>query len=171
MESIIIKLLKQHYRKRTDVIRLFKYMSGSGRKKQNILYSRGKGCSSKAEKAASQFFRIQEAHGKTSGRLCYHLVVSLPLSLRDDWIDIQISNSIAEYIFEELGFQTFFCIRKAESEKECVHTHYAINALNYTTGKKMHMNKKEYFDFQNRITEIIMDVLRFNGWGNCLTFC
>ena len=164
MESIIIKFMKTGYKKTTDIENLCKYISGKGRKEQNIIYLRGTGCSSDPDKAAAQFIKVQEWCKKNKGRLCYHLVVSFPLSMRDDWISTHISDCIGDYIFEELGFQTIFSIHKPDKDYGCIHTHYLINAVNYINRKKLHMNKKELGDFKRQLLVILNNVLSLNGW-------
>ena len=76
-----------------------------------------------------------------------------------------IAREFSAYLFS-LGFQSIYAIHFDYGKR--VHIHFAINAINFLDGKKIHVNRKDFGDLEDRLfnyfysmAEIVADK---RGW-------
>lgn len=151
MGSVVVKLLDEHYQMESDMEGLLKYIAAEGNNGRGeiLLKSRGKGVSSKPVKAARQMQAVQRAYGKEGKRRMYHLVVSYPKDMKKKAVILRAAEEIADMLFE--NYQVFYGIH---TSTENWHIHYAVNAVNYNTGKKWHQSKKELGEMKEKICRL-----------------
>lgn len=154
MESIIIKRVGKTYERDGDIRRLLCYIAGEcNSKNERTHYCRGEGVSYKPEEAAEQMIYIQKSHKKVARkkakrkcRRIYHYIVSFPPSMDDANGVLQAAVGIAGIFSEE--YQVYYGVHE---DKECLHIHFAINAVSYMSGKKWHMSMNQLEEMENEI--------------------
>lgn len=152
MENVTVMVLNKHYESKKDMTQAIKYMAAEGRNmgKEKLLGCRGRGVSSKPEKAAFQMTAVQEAYARAGKRRMYHMIVSFPENVRDADAIQQAADAIANMLFEK--YQVFYGIH---SSTDNWHIHFAINAVSYLNGEKWHKNKNEFKEMKGRIYQLI----------------
>ena len=151
MGAVIVKMKDEHYETENDMKNLLQYIAaeGSNRQTETLLKSRGKGVSPKPVKAARQMQAVQRIYGKESRRRMYHLVVSFLEGMKKKAAILRAAEEIADLLFE--NYQVFYGIH---TSTENWHIHYAVNAVNYNTGKKWHQSKKEFGEMKEKICRL-----------------
>ena len=98
------------------------------------------------EPVIQSFRDVQKAYGITSGRRMAHEVFSFS---NEDFVEygcdynrvILLANEMCSYYFNQ-GFQVVYAIHHELGK--FVHIHFAINAVNYKTGRKYHLDRNGY---------------------------
>ena len=91
MENIIIKFVKEPYRRDKDIQNLLCYIAGEcDSKEEHTRYCCGEGVPLAPGKAARRMISVQKSfgkagrkYGKKANRRIYHYIVSFPLSVDD----------------------------------------------------------------------------------------
>lgn len=156
MENIIIKSVREPYKRKKDIRNLFCYIEGECDSKEEITrYCCGGGVPLKPEKAAERMISVQESfgkakqkHGKKASRRIYHYIVSFPLSMDDTNCVKLVAIEIARIFSEQ--YQVYYGVHEDE---EHLHIHFAINAVSYVDGKKWHTSKRELEGLEAQIRE------------------
>ena len=92
---------------------------------------------------ARQFKATCDMYGKGNGhneRKYYHFKLSCD---RADNPTPQQSHELAEKLAQQL-FAAHECVIATHNDTDTLHTHIIINAVSFETGKKLHVNIKEY---------------------------
>ena len=156
MVQFVIKILNRYSTDR-DIKSLFAYIAGRGsnERTESIISVGGYGVSNKYKKAAEQIIKIQKLYGKDNGRRCYQIIISFPRQMSDRNLVILIADAVSDMIFEEMHYQVFYGVHTSTDN---LHIHFAINAVNYKSGKKWHQNNAETREFINQIQNRIYDI-------------
>lgn len=160
MGKLVVKMVNEPYQKENDLKRLTAYIAGKGRNqdKETVSYIGANGVKRKADEAASQIVKVQEAFGKDSGRRAYHMVVSFPDDMKDANAAVQTAKAIGGDIFS--GYQVFYGVHTCTDN---LHIHFAINSVSYTSGRKWHMGKKDFQEYKKHIQKLANDVMLKNN--------
>lgn len=152
MGKLVIKFKPTHYADDSDICSLIAYIAGHGAKKeQTILFHNANGLSKNYKKAPTQMIKVQRYFNKSSKRRIYHMIVSFPCNyVYNERFIIETANSIAKKCFPY--HQSFYAVHNATDN---LHIHFAINAVNYKTGKKWHKSKDEFSELKKDILHII----------------
>lgn len=158
MGTSVVKIENEHYEKDKDMYNLIAYIAGRGKNvgKEKAVSVHGRGISGNHKKAVGQMIKIQKLYRKDQKRRCYHMVVSFDAEVDDRNFVILAADTIASLIFEEMHFQVFYGVHTSTDH---MHIHFAINAVNYMSGKKWHQNYAETEEFKKQIRNIIRNVL------------
>lgn len=156
MELIIIKHVREPYEKDADIRKLFRYIAGEcDSKEEHTRYCCGAGVSLKPKKAARQMILVQKAYkkavresGKRANRRIYHYVVSFPPSMDDANCAKLAAMGIAGMFSGQ--YQVYYGVHE---DSECLHIHFAINAVSYVDGKKWHKSKEEIKEMETQMRE------------------
>lgn len=156
MEEITVKYIKEPYRGKQDILRLFRYIAGEcDSKEERTRYRCGAGVSAKPDKAAMQMIKLQMLYKKAAqrygGKACrriYHYMVSFPLSM-DDANCVYLAAAEIAGIFSG-QYQVYYGVHE---DTKNLHIHFAINAVSYVDGKKWHKSKKEMEELETRMRE------------------
>ena len=92
---------------------------------------------------SDQFKQTQQLHnkgGKYNERKYYHVKISADPS---DSITPQLSHQLAEKVASQL-FPSHECVIATHTDTDVVHSHIIVNAVNFDTGKKLHISDKAY---------------------------
>ena len=163
MERLIINhLTKSHYPNDRDVKKLLAYISGRGKRSNTdkVLSVKAFGASKMHKEAAFQFLKVQKYYNKTSGRRCYHFIVSFPGEFTCIDAVQQSAANIAQKVFYQRGFQVFYAIHL---DTDNLHIHFAVNSVNLHTGKKLHISRNKLFTMKQEILECVNVVLYDHG--------
>ncbi len=153
MESITIKAMGEYYSQNSDMRNLITYIAGECEHKEKVRYCNGKGVSKRAEKAVGQMIKLQKLFGKANKRRLYHFIVSFPGD-EDDANFVKLSaEKIASLVFKD--YAVYYGVHE---DTECLHIHFAVNAVSRVDGKKWHKNKKEFEKMKKEILQIVEDV-------------
>ncbi len=155
MESITIKAMEEYYPQNSDMRNLITYIAGECKGKEKVRYCNGKDISKRAEKAAGQMIKLQKLFGKANKRRLYHFIVSFP----GDEDDANFVKLAAEKIVG-LVFKDYAVYYGVHEDTECLHIHFAVNAVSHVDGKKWHKNKKEFEKMKKEILQIVEEVRR-----------
>ena len=94
---------------------------------------------------AKQFRETCQMFGKGSGydeRKYYHFKVSCDPA---DNVTPEVSHQLAQELAEKL-FPNHECVIATHNDTDVIHSHIIVNSVNFETGKKLHLNDKEYAD-------------------------
>ena len=86
--------------------------------------------------AYQEMKNTKQLHGKTGGRLYYHLVQSFPKGY-------EISPELAHQIaleFAERAFGDYECVVATHIDREHIHSHIVFNSVSFANGRKYHSN-------------------------------
>ena len=100
--------------------------------------------------AYEEMKNTKQLHGKTGGRLYYHLVQSFPK-------DYEISPELAHKIaleFTERAFKDYECVVATHIDREHIHSHIVFNSVSFQTGNKYHSNKDSVLKLMQLSDEI-----------------
>ncbi len=157
MGTLVIKMENVHYGTDKDIYNLIAYIAGKGKNdgKEKTVSVYGRGISNNYKKAPRQMIKIQKLYGKDQKRRCYHMVVSFDVGVNDRNLVILAADAVASMIFEEMHHQVFYGVHTSTGH---LHIHFAINAVNYKSGKKWHQNKCEIKTFCEQVRIRIKDI-------------
>ena len=86
--------------------------------------------------AYQEMKNTKQLHGKTGGRLYYHLVQSFPKGYE---ISPELAHEIA-LEFAEQAFKDYECVVATHIDREHIHSHIVFNSVSFQTGNKYHSN-------------------------------
>ncbi|MBR7009053.1 MAG: relaxase/mobilization nuclease domain-containing protein [Ruminococcus sp.] len=86
--------------------------------------------------AYEEMKNTKQLHGKTGGRLYYHLVQSFPKGYD---IKPEIAHQIA-LEFAERAFKDYECVVATHIDREHIHSHIVFNSVSFANGRKYHSN-------------------------------
>ena len=86
--------------------------------------------------AYEEMKNTKQLHGKTGGRLYYHLVQSFPKGYE---ISPEFAHKIA-LEFAERAFKDYECVIATHIDREHIHSHIVFNSVSFQTGNKYHSN-------------------------------
>ena len=144
MGQLVINISpKKHYPQNKDIRQLLTYVAGHSKtKKFKAAYSNGYG--------------VSADYKKDSKRRMYHMVISFPSQYKCDLpCTIKIAKVIAKNIFKD--YQIFYGIH---TDTNNLHIHFAINAVNYRTGKKFHTSKADLAQMRADILNLVNKIHR-----------
>lgn len=112
------------------------------------------GFGTRADNFGKQFNQVQQLYGKTTGRRYYHYVLSFSPeeTKRLSPSDVtEIGTSLAQDTFGKDGFQY---IVVTHTDTDHLHSHIVVNAVNQTTGKKLHTTRKDLITMKERVNTL-----------------
>lgn len=143
----------------------------------------GVGSYASPELVIEQFHFVQMAYGiNKNGRMLYHETFNITDEefdkLDNDYNRVkQIALECAK-IYYSNGYQVAFAVHDARKKEEIniekinkgVHIHFAVNAVNFTTGRKWHTSMKENFNRERSFNGILEGFMldepnRFSPFG------
>lgn len=105
-----------------------------------------------------QFKEVQKAHRNMKGRKAYHLIVSFS-DTEMTQLDIndyeEIGYSTASY-FWNASHQVAYAFHESSDN---LHFHFAINAVNFKTGKKYHLQRSDYRQVNQYIQTLVESII------------
>lgn len=156
METIM-KMLKDRYEKDKDIQELTQYIAGEGtnKEKEEVFYIGSKGLDQEHDKAAKQIIKMQRALKKNNGRRMYHMIISFNTSTKNLLKVKAVSKAVAKIIYEE-GYLVYYGIHTSTDN---LHIHFAIDSVNYLSGKKWHKSRSEFMSFRDKVLDCSYSVL------------
>ncbi|MBO5575787.1 MAG: relaxase/mobilization nuclease domain-containing protein, partial [Ruminococcus sp.] len=100
--------------------------------------------------AYQEMKNTKQLHGKTGGRLYYHLVQSFPKGYE---ISPELAHKIA-LEFTERAFKDYECVVATHIDREHIHSHIVFNSVSFQTGNKFHSNKDSVLKLMQLSDEI-----------------
>ncbi|MBO5574853.1 MAG: relaxase/mobilization nuclease domain-containing protein, partial [Ruminococcus sp.] len=100
--------------------------------------------------AYQEMKNTKQLHGKTGGRLYYHLVQSFPKGYD---IKPELAHQIA-LEFTERAFKDYECVVATHIDREHTHSHIVFNSVSFQTGNKFHSNKDSVLKLMQLSDEI-----------------
>ena len=86
--------------------------------------------------AYEEMKNTKQLHGKTGGRLYYHLVQSFPKGYE---ISPELAHKIA-LEFADQAFKDYECVVATHIDREHIHSHIVFNSVSFANGRKYHSN-------------------------------
>lgn len=115
-----------------------------------------------------QFKCVQLLHKRKGnfGRYIDHEVYSFSeeeenMILQNDIPVEGIAQKMAQDFYND-GFQVYYGVHKPDKTEAHIHVHFAVNTVNFRTGKKRHENMGDTKRRQDRLGQIILEELN-NG--------
>lgn len=72
-----------------------------------------------------------------------------------------IAQKMAQDFYND-GFQVYYGVHKPDKTERHIHVHFAVNTVNFRTGKKRHENKLETKKRQDRLNKMILAEINDN---------
>ena len=145
---------KGRYPKDKDIENLLRYIAGQNDTKEETRYCQGKGLPKNPQKAAKRMVLIQKYFGKANGRRVYHFILSFPKTMEDANFAKLVADRVAEFFFET--HQVYYGVHE---NTDCLHVHFAVNAVSYVDGRKWHHSKKDLKEMEKKIEDIMDELL------------
>ena len=98
---------------------------------------------------------MQRALKKNNGRRMYHMIISFNTSTKNLLKVKAVSKAVAKVIYEE-GYLVYYGIHTSTDN---LHIHFAIDSVNYLSGKKWHKSRSEFMSFRNKVLDCSCSVL------------
>ena len=151
-----MKMRKDRYEKDKDIQELTQYIAGEGnnKEKEEVFYIGSKGLDQEHDKAAKQIIKMQRALKKNNGRM-YHMIISFNTNTKNLLKVKAVSKAAAKIIYEE-GYLVYYGIHTSTDN---LHIHFAIDSVNYLSGKKWHKSRSEFMSFRNKVLDCSCSVL------------
>lgn len=156
-KDIVIIDIGKHYPQNSDIRKLFVYIAGKNRNKQNVRYYGGRGVSKNPWKAAENMIKIQKYFNKDKQRRIYHFVVSFSEKIEDVNCIKLVAENLAEIFWEK--YQVYYGVHEDTTN---LHIHFAVNAVSYLDGKKWHQSKKEFEKFKHKLISKASQIIQEN---------
>ena len=110
------------------------------------------GINCQPESVYADFMTTKRLHHKTDGVLFYHMVQSFPKGEAVDPVTAHAAAlKLAEY-YE--GHEVLVC---THTDREHIHSHFLINSVNFDTGKKLHIAKKQLQELRQRNDQVCVE--------------
>lgn len=109
----------------------------------------GFGCT--PETALSDFRAVQRAWQKPGGTNFYHYMIAFPAGESTPWETLDIAQELVGQIPSFTGHQMLLACHQ---DKEHLHTHILVNAVNEQTGKKLQFRPRDLAEAKNVCNEI-----------------
>ena len=100
--------------------------------------------------AYEEMKNTKQLHGKTGGRLYYHLVQSFPKGYD---IKPELAHKIA-LEFTERAFKDYECVVATHIDREHIHSHIVFNSVSFQNGRKYHSNLNDVRELMKLSDEI-----------------
>lgn len=157
MSKADMDIYAKTYEKDKDIQELTQYIAGEGtnKEKEEVFYIGSKGLDQEHDKAAKQIIKMQRALKKNNGRRMYHMIISFNTSTKNLLKVKAVSKAVAKVIYEE-GYLVYYGIHTSTDN---LHIHFAIDSVNYLSGKKWHKSRSEFMSFRNKVLDCSCSVL------------
>lgn len=153
------------YSNQSAVYNVVRYITRSRENEQNagdLLFWGGLGISEceGVEYIVDEFQTVQDAYQrKNIGRRVQHHVYSFSEGEKADIqgrnLDMDaIARKMARDFFRE-GYQVVYAVHQGNSSEKHMHAHFAVNTVNFRTGKKFHESKAETKAREQRFQKIV----------------
>lgn len=110
------------------------------------------GINCQPESIYADFMTTKRLYHKTDGVLFYHMVQSFPKGEEINPLTAHAAAlKLAEY-YE--GYEVLVC---THTDREHIHSHFLINAVNFDTGKKLHIAKEQLQELRQRNDQVCME--------------
>lgn len=109
----------------------------------------GKDCPDDKEQAREQMQTTKEIHGQMDGRQYKHYVQSF----QPGEVTPQQAHELGRD-WAEKNFPSHEVFIATHNDKDHTHNHFVVNSVNYETGKKIHLDKKDLENFKSQSDEI-----------------
>ena len=110
------------------------------------------GINCQPESVYADFMTTKRLHHKTDGVLFYHMVQSFP---KGEAVDPVTAHAAALKLAECYeGYEVLAC---THTDREHIHSHFLINSVNFDTGKKLHIAKKQLQELRQRNDQVCME--------------
>lgn len=159
--DITVKFLNEHYSKDKDIKNLIAYIAGQGKNKETerVSYIGYKGLPKCPRSAAERIIATQKIHRKDYKRRLYHAIISFPDCITDKKVVEAIGEEVSSMIYND-GYSNYCGLHTSSGN---LHLHFAINAVNYRSGKKWHKSKSQFIEYKKEIELKAREVLSNSG--------
>jgi len=100
--------------------------------------------------AYEEMKNTKQLHGKTGGRLYYHLVQSFPKGYE---IKPELAHKIAVELAEK-ALKNFECVVATHIDREHIHSHIVFNSVSFEDGRKYHSDNNSLHELMKLSDEI-----------------
>lgn len=128
----IIKVISKSSKTKAGLKAVLKYVGEKANETEGL------NCDNDFQKVYNNFLETKNFFNKNEGRQYRHYIQSFsPNEIELDKV-LELSKKWAEKVFE--GHEVFMAVH---NDREHLHTHFIVNSVNFSTGKKLHESKKE----------------------------
>lgn len=109
------------------------------------------------QKLAEEFLQIQKKYRNEKGKRIRHLYLSFPKNYNPSYkAYTHIAFRIVDYF---KNYQTVFGLHEFDNYGQPCHKHihFALNPINFKTGKRIKLNKKRLFELHKLIDSILTE--------------
>lgn len=162
---------KNNYHNQTAVEYVIKYIARkNGKSKDDLICCGAMGATyfTNIDITVRQFQCVQLLYNRKGsfGRYIDHEVYSFSeeeenMILQNDIPVEGIAQKMAQDFYND-GFQVYYGVHKPDKTETHIHVHFAVNTVNFRTGKKRHENMGDTKRRQDRLGQIILEELN-NG--------
>lgn len=152
-----VKFADGEFRNKKAVENLIEYIFDSQKTLHNITDALGV-YPVRTKTIIRQFKEVQKNHRNMKGRKAYHLIVSFSDNemMHLDMTDYgEIGYSTASY-FWNADHQVAYALHESSDN---LHFHFAINAVNFKTGKKYHLQRSDYRQINQYVQTLVDSII------------
>ena len=156
---------KGHYLNQDSINNVIKYIAReNGKPKDDLICCGAIGATdfTDTDTTIRQFECVQLLHKRKGnfGRYIDHEVYSFSeeeehMILQKNLPVDEIAQKMAQDFYSD-GFQVYYGVHKQDDSEKHLHVHFAVNTVNFQTGKKRHENIGDTKRRQNRLRKIVL---------------
>lgn len=153
MANYYLKITKGKYDKESAIFYVIRYVRNPEKNPHGISNIH----EDEIREIAKEFLHIQKKYRNEKGKRVHHFYLSFPGNCNLSYeAYIHIAFHIVDYF---RYYQIVFGLHEFDNDgKPCQkHIHFAMNPINYKTGKRIKLNKKRLFEFHTLIDSILAE--------------
>lgn len=154
MENVTVRNKNKKYTNTPAIKNLIQYIVREKDTDAYVEYWGTRGLVKDVNHAYKVIDRMQKYLKSNTGRRMYHIIISFTEKIRDPKVAYIVAEAIADYLGKEHQL-----VYGVHLDTDNYHIHYAVNAVNYATGKKWHKEKDEFSKWFRHIEKMAEEVL------------
>ncbi len=153
MANHYFKIVKGDYNKESAIFYVIRYVRNPEKNPHGISNIH----EDEIQKLAEEFLQIQKKYRNEKGKRIRHFYLSFPENCNlSNKAYMHIAFQIIDYF---KNYQTVFGLHEFDNDGQPCHKHihFAMNPINYKTGKRIKLNKKRLYELHNLIDSILSE--------------
>lgn len=153
MANHYFKIVKGKYDNESAIFYVIRYVRNSKKNPHGISNIH----EDEIEKIAEEFLQIQKKYRNEKGKRVRHFYLSFPKNCNLSYkAYIHIAFHIVDYF---KNYQIIFGLHEFDNDgRPCQkHIHFALNPINYKTGKRIKLNRERLFELHRLIDSIVAE--------------
>ena len=152
MPNRYFKIVKGKYDKESAIFFVIRYVRNPHKNPHGISNIH----EDEIQKLAEEFLQIQKKYRNEKGKRVRHFYLSFPKNNLSYKAYFHIAFQIVDYF---KNYQTVFGLHEFDNDGQPCHKHihFALNPINYKTGKRIKLNRQRWLELHELIDSILTE--------------